>query len=303
MNNQIKLAVMAVVGIFFIGLILVLSPFTQIDSSERGLVVKFGEVQDQVLTDGLHIINPITTNVEKVTIQPIELATFVGVDARGAITKDNQTVGADIVAYFVYNEAELVEMRKKYGQEKMRDIVDKSIYQSFKNVIGTYTIFEIAEKREEIKNKVFEVAKLELEQYPVSINQVLINNFDWSAEFDRQIEITQQKAQQVKQAEQELLITERQAQKQVKEAEARKQALITEAEGKKEAAALEAEAKALEGEGIKKYNESLRATADIEITLREIENEKLKWQKWNGVFVPEQNFTPLPYNNRAGLVE
>jgi regulator of protease activity HflC (stomatin/prohibitin superfamily) len=104
------------------------------------------------------------------------------------------------------------------------------------------------------------------------------------------------RAQQVKQKEQEKLMAEQEAQKGVVQAEAQKAINITIAEGEKESAKLRAEAKALEGEGIKKYNESIRANMDLEIELRNLEIQKIKAEKWTGVLVPSQVFTPIPLN-------
>lgn len=102
------------------------------------------------------------------------------------------------------------------------------------------------------------------------------------------------RSQQVKQKEQELLIAEQEAQKQVKVAEATKTALITQAEGDKEAAALRADAKALEGEGIRKYNEAVALNWGIELKKIELENERLRINRWNGVYVPTNNYGPIP---------
>ena len=103
-----------------------------------------------------------------------------------------------------------------------------------------------------------------------------------------------EQAQKVRQMEQDLLVTEKSAQKQVKEAQAQKEALITKAEGEKAAAILNAEAKAAEGEGIRKYNESVQRNMALEIEIRKLEIEKIKAEKWNGQYVPTNNYGPIP---------
>lgn len=71
-------------------------------------------------------------------------------------------------------------------------------------------------------------------------------------------------------------------------------ALIATAEGEKAAAALRAEAKALEGEGIRKYNNSVQANMQLEIQLRELDNEKARIERWDGHYVPNNNYGPIP---------
>ena len=129
-----------------------------------------------------------------------------------------------------------------------------------------------------------------LEKYPVILVELKITNYDRSDKFDAQIEETMSRAQEVKQKELEVLIQEQEAQKQVKTAEAGKQSMILLAEGKKEKSKLEAEAKALEGEGIRKYNEEIAKSQELEIELRKLDIEKLKAEKRNGQYVPNNMY-------------
>ena len=282
-------------------LIWVMSPFTIIDTGNKGIVLKWGAIQDEVLDEGFHMCMPIKTRIKKVTIQPVLIEIEIPVGINGAITKDNQTVGATINTFYIYKKESLVDMWKNYGIEQIENIINTTVRETFKIVIGQYDIFTVAENKAKIKLELEEKVASEMTNYPVSITELKINNYDWSDDFDAQIEITMKKAQQVKQAEQELLITEKNAQKQVKEAEAQKTALITKAEGMKEAEALNAEAKALEGEGLRNYNESIRATKDIEIMIRELAIEQERVDKWNGIYVPNNMYGPIPVDTQGGV--
>lgn len=110
------------------------------------------------------------------------------------------------------------------------------------------------------------------------------------------------RAQQVKQAEQELLITEQQANKQVKQAEAKKQALITEAEGEYASTKIRAEAKVLEGEGIRKYNESIAKTLNVQIQLKKLDIMEIEKTRWDGHYVPKYWYAPIPVQTRNKFV-
>lgn len=294
--KSVKIGIYAFVA--FIGLIifLIVNPFVIVQAGEKGLVLNWGAVSGDVLNPGLHFRVPIMQKVKKVTIQPIQLDHRVTVNEDGAITKDNQTVGADTTIYYRYDQDRLTEMWREFGEEKLASIIKTVVKESFKEQIGDHTIFEIASTQEKIREQVTADIKKKLEVYPIFVTEFRIQNYDWSDDFDQQIKQTMVRAQQVKQAEQDLLVTEQQANKKVKEAEAEKQAAITKAEGEKEAAALMAEAKALEGEGIRKYNESVQANMDLEIRLRQLEIEKIRAGLWDGKLVPSQVFTPIPLN-------
>lgn len=276
-----------VLGVAAFILLIVMWPFVVVDASERGVVLNFGKVQDEVMQPGLHLRMPIVQKVEKFSVQPISLLNEVPVGSDGAITSDNQTIGAETVLFYRYDEALLLTARKDWGKEKLSSLLKTALRESFKEAIGQHTIFEVAFNQEIIRGKVWESLVKKTSAYPVVLTDLRVNNYDWSEEFDKQIAETMNRAQQVKQKEQELLIAEQEAQKKVKNAEADKQA-----------AKLMAEAKELEGLGIKKYNEAVQSNMDLEVKLRQLEIEKIKAEKFNGWTVTPQVY--LPFGLDAG---
>lgn len=298
-QSALRIAKYVVTAIVVIALILALNPTAGVDADERGLVLNWGAVQDTILQPGLHYRIPIMQRIETVKVVPQQFDIDVPVGSAGAITKDNQTIGTTINAYYKYDETQLVNTRRNWTFQKVDSLLKTAMQESFKEVVGEYTIFDIATKQAEIRNKVWERANAKAKGYPAQLTDLRISNYDWNDAFDAQINATMQAAQQVKKAEQELLLAEQEAQKKVKQAEADKQASIARAEGERESSRLHAEGKALEGEGLKKYNESLQANVATEIRLRELEIEKLRVDKWNGSYVANNNYLPIPYNYGA----
>lgn len=289
-----RLLIYAAIAVIALIILLSINPLVKVDATERGLVFNWGALQEKVLEPGIHFRTPFMTQIKTVTIQPIKIDHTVVVGNDGGITKDNQTVGADMTIFYRYRQDQLVNMWQDYGEEKIQSIMNSTLRESFKTTLGNYDIFKLPISQEEIQGKVFGELQSKMEQYPIDITELKIVNYDWSDQFDAQITETMNRAQQVKQKEQELLITEQEAQKKVKQAEADKTALVTQAEGEKEAAALRADAKALEGEGIKKYNQSVAANWDIELKKIELEIERMRVEKWNGQYVPNNNYGPIP---------
>lgn len=292
----------------FFAVIILLSSFTIVSEGNRGLLFTFGSVSQKVLPPGIAFKIPFIQSIKEYTIRPISTETTIPVGPQGAITKDNQTIGANMSLYYRYKEPEIVRMYSAFGEEKIRSILENIVMESFKTVIGSYDIFSLPMNQDKIGNKVVELINGKIKTYPIELTELKITNYDWSDEFDAQITATMNRAQKVKQAEQDLLVTEQEAQKKVKQAEAEKNALITTAEGEKQAAitkaegekasaALKAEAKILEGEGIKKYNQALQANADIELKFRQLEIELVKAKQWNGQNVPTNNYGPIPFQN------
>ena len=284
------------IGLFIAVVILVaFRPFTTVKSTERGVVYKFGAVNSK-LGEGLHFVIPFVESVKKIPITPQEMDLELPVAENGAITKDNQTIGANISIFYRFNDAEILDLAKNYGVDIVKQKVQKDTLEAFKQAIGQNTIFDVAQNQEKIRSQVKKMTNEKIGEYPVVIDDIKISNYDWSEEFDNQIASTMKIAQEAKQQEQQLKKVEIEAQQAVKKAEANK-----------EAERLNAEAMELKGKGVKAYNDAITSNQrnmELEIQLKKLEIEKIKAEKWNGQYVPINNYGPIPVSrNRANQGE
>lgn len=286
-------------------LFIVFNPFVIVGPTDRGVVVQLGEVQDTILQPGMHLRNPFIQEVKAYPVTPFEFAYTISVGREGAITSDNQTIGVKLNLYWSYNPEYVTTIAKQYSKTSLESILQTSLVASVKATLGKYTIFDLAKNQTKLSNEAFAELKQLLVKYPIIISQLNLTNFDWSDSFDKNIEETQNKAQQVNQKEQELKIADLESQKQVKIAESERDALIAKAEGEKrqqvliaegelEATKLKAEAKVLEGEAIRKYNEKIAQNLNVQVKLKELENEANRIARWNGQYVPTNNYGPIP---------
>ena len=284
------------IGLFVAVVVLVaFRPFTTVKSTERGVVYKFGAVNSK-LWEGLHFIIPFVESVKKIPITPQEMDLELPVAENGAITKDNQTIGANISIFYRFNDAEILDLAKNYGVDIVKQKVQKDTLEAFKQAIGQNTIFDVAQNQEKIRSQVKKMTNEKIGEYPVVIDDIKISNYDWSEEFDNQIASTMKIAQEAKQQEQQLKKVEIEAQQAVKKAEANK-----------EAERLNAEAMELKGKGVKAYNDAITSNQrnmELEIQLKKLEIEKIKAEKRNGQYVPINNYGPIPVSrNRANQGE
>lgn len=281
------------VPILIIFTILLFRPFEIVRAGNIGVVLTLGKVTG-TSNPGLVWVVPMFQKVVCVTTQPIQVDQKIDVGPSGAITKDNQTVGASMTFFYRYKPELMKSVYQDYGIDRLTNIVMTSGTECFKSEIGGHAIFDIPINQAKIQAAVLANIRSKLVSYPLEITELKIVNYDWSEEFDKQIQETMHRAQQVKQKEQELLITEQEAQKKVKLATADKEALITTAEGEKAAALLRADAKAAEGAGIKQYNQAVQANMELELKIRALEIERIKAEKWNGQYVATNNYGPIP---------
>ena len=275
--------------ILFVVLItaIIVRPFASIKSTDRGIVYKRWAV-DRILGEGLHFVTPFAESVKNVPITPTTIDIEIPVGGQGSITKDNQTIWANITIFYKFPQDKLMVIAKEYGFDVLKGKVEKDAIEAFKQTIGQYTIFDVAQKQEEIRVLVAKSLIGKIGAYPIIIDDLKVSNYDRSEEFDKQIGLTMQIAQETKQQEQQLKKVEVEAQQAVKRAEANRQA-----------EALNAEAMKLKGEWVKAYNDSITAdpkNMELEIKLKELENERLRIEKWNGAYVPDNNYLPIPFN-------
>ena len=53
--------------------------------------------------------------------------------------------------FYRFPEKELINVAKNFGFDTIKSKASKDLNESFKQVIGSYTIFDIAQKQEEIR--------------------------------------------------------------------------------------------------------------------------------------------------------
>ena len=88
---QYNLALYIVGGIVFIITALILRFFALVGAGDRGVMMRFGKVQDAILDEGIHPILPIVTSVKtlSVRVQKTDLKA-------DAVSKDLQSITTDL---------------------------------------------------------------------------------------------------------------------------------------------------------------------------------------------------------------
>ena len=299
--RNIIIAAVAVV----VAVLLLASSCTIVDSNERAVLTQFGKIKGDVIEPGLNLHIPFVEKVRKYSIVPFGIGLDIPVGDNSIISKDNQDIGASVDIYWAYDPNKIVEIASTYTKDRLQTIVSSVGKNAIKTVIGKYDVYRLAEKQAVINEEIRALMTSGLSTYPVILTDVKLTNFDWSPAFSAQIEETMKITQQVKIAEQQRQIKSVEAETQVIEAEAQKKAALLKAEAEyeqtlklaeaeKEKVRLEAEAKVLEGEALKAYNAAIKDNLEIELELRILEVELTKAQKWNGQYVPTNNYGPIP---------
>ena len=270
---------------------------------ERGVTYVFKQVKGDIVQPGFHFKAPFVTTIKKYSIVPKTFQTKFTYGSDAAVTKDMQSVGCDLTVVYKYNEDGIMRVAMEYGDSIIEDNIKRLLTSSVKAIIGKYSIYDLTSNQtvisDEARNEISQqVAK---SNYPITIDNVIIANWDWSPEFDKKIQDRMNATEAALKAEQDLKLAETNAQKIVKEAEAKKraeeqnaEALVVKAEG-------EAKAKKAEADALAYYNAKVAQNLNVEIKMKELEIEKIRAEKWNGVEVSNQSiYVPNTYDLKSG---
>lgn len=276
----------------------VYASITVVGPNERGVQVTLGEVTGGILQPGMHYHLPFVSVINRYSMVPRGMNVNFSTEKDGAITKDMQTVAAQVTIFYRYDDERLMDAVKKYNEPILENAITKSLVASVKESVGKYSIYDLIENQDKITGDVQSSLSAKLAEYPVIVTQLTISNWDWSDDFDKNIKETMNRTQQVRQAEQDLKLTETNAQKQVAEAEAAKKAAEQTAEAELIKAQKAAEAKRVEADALAYYNAKVAQNYQVEIKLKELEIELEKAKRWDGREVPEY----VPLTAAGGIV-
>ncbi len=243
-NKDVYIAVQLTIAIVFLAILSIF--FVIVNAGERGVMMQFGKVQEQVLGEGLHVIVPIVHTVQKLSVRVQKQES-----SAEASSKDLQDVFADVALNWHIIPEEANAIFQQIGDEKavVDRIINPAVEEVLKAVMAKYTAEEIITKRGEVKGGVDDFLTSRLAAYHIAVDDISLVHVHFSEQFSDAVE-----AKQI--AEQEAKRGEFLALKAIKEAEA----MVNLAKGEAEVQRLLRDnltAELLERQAIEKWNGKL----------------------------------------------
>ena len=192
--KRMKKVWLAIIIIFAV--ILVLSSIRIVGAGHKGVVTRFGEIQNKALDEGIHLVLPF--GIDRVWAPEVRIQKFEA-DADAA-SKDLQEVGATLAVNYRLVDDQVVDIFRNLGPFYRQRIIEPSIQESFKAVSAQFDAAELLQKRPEVKAQVLEIIKSRLEKHNIAVVDINIVNFNFSKEFDQAIEDKQVAQQEVERA-------------------------------------------------------------------------------------------------------
>lgn len=260
--SMIKYVLLAIVALVLLSW---LNPFVVINAGNRGVITTFGKVNQTVLEEGLHFRIPVMQQVREINVQ-IQKAEGDG----DAASRDLQQVHTKIALNYHLIPTRVAETFQLVGDlNSVGDrIIVPAVQEAFKATTAKYTAEELISKRPEVRDQISQFMKDRLLRHGIAIDEFSIVNFRFSESFNQAIEGKTTADQLKLKAERDL------------------ERIKVEAEQKIASAKAEAESLRLQKQEI---------TPDL-LKLREIENQRLALEKWNGQ-LPQVTGGSVPFIN------
>jgi len=228
---------------------------TQVDAGNLGVVMKWGEIQDVALQEGIHFRTPVKTQIVNISTRVHKMEA-----SASASSKDLQVVSTKIVLNYRIDAAQVVEVFRNVGTRLVVEstIIDPALQESLKKATAQYTAEELITKRQQVKETLGESISQTLAKSDILVTELSITDFQFDAQYQQAVESKQVAEQRALTARNDLARIEVEAEQAEAEARGIANAMLARAE---------AEAKA---------QELLRKTISPEIVfLRAVE-------KWDG---------------------
>lgn len=202
----------------------ILNPFTIVSSGYVGVPVQFGKVQDYTLPNGFHIVNPMTDVVEvPVSIQRVPVVTQ-------AASSDLQTVAVKATANYrlqTKNVGKLYfDFQKRYEQE----LIIPSVLESIKSASAKLNAEQLITDRATFRQNIITVANEKLSKYGILLEEISIENIDFSPSFNAAIEAKVTAEQEALTSKNQLEKVKYEAQQTIEKAKAEAESLRIQAE-------------------------------------------------------------------------
>lgn len=252
--------------------------FYTIDEGHVGIVKRFGEATTQV-NPGLHTKVPFADSVEE-----LEIRTRKNAESLKASTFEQMPVQAEVSVNWTVIRAEAFELYKGYGglDQFENRILDPRLRSATKDALARFKAEQIVQNRGQVIQKIEETLLTAMEDFPVKLDSVQIENLVLPAKYLQSIE-TKQTEKNLAAAEQHRLDRQKlEAQREVNTAEAQRDAEKARADGSAYAIEVEAiaQAQAIRVQGLAEAEAMLKKAEAIKANKTLV--EYIKAQQWDG---------------------
>ena len=186
-----------------------------VPAGHTGVVTRFGAVDQQVLSEGLHVVLPFVTRVVDINNQVMKAEV-----TSNSASQDLQTVNSTVALNYRIDSQSAANVYHNIGVNYENVVVIPAIQEAVKSVMAQYTAEELITMRQTVGNEMQQNISEKLVPYGFSTESVNIVDFQFSEEFNAAIEAKQTAQQNALKAEQDLARVKVEAEQAITQAQA-----------------------------------------------------------------------------------
>lgn len=205
--------------------------FHTVGSGEVGVVYRFGKIVGQ-RDPGVQVLPP----WESLSKQSIKVQKYRFQKAEGqgaeivAFSSETQDVFIDATLNYSLDKDKVQDLFKTVGPKWFEVLVPPRVQNFFKEATVAYTADQIAPHREDIRQAVKTRLSADLAQYSITVNDLLIDNLDFSKQYKQSIEDKQAAKQAAQEAQAKVATATAEAQQKAEQAKGDAAKITIEAE-------------------------------------------------------------------------
>lgn len=205
-----------------ISLLLLLSGcgFGTVGTGERGLYVRFGEIQGEPVKEGLYFYNPFTTSLKTIDVRERKIE-----DKTEPFTKDTQSVTIHYAITFYPKQDAIGKLYQQFGGEWEKLIIPQVVKSAIQNEIGQIIADDLSSKRATVSKAAETAIKDNLETRNIIVTRLDITNVDFKDEYEKAVEEKVVAIQEAMKAKNKTIQIEEQAKQTVSTAKAQAEAM------------------------------------------------------------------------------
>lgn len=205
--------------------------FVEIHPGFVGVVTNLGVVQDDELPPGIHYVLPVINGITEFDTRVRKLS----IEGYTAASREQQDLFLNLTLNYHVIPTEASVIVSTVGTDFQDKIVMPRLLDIPKSVTDDFTTATVLNSRDEIRARSIELLSKALAPYGLVVDNIALENFGYSAEYNQSIEERAIAEQQVETRQQELEQARVQAEQAKVVAEGKAQARIAEAQGDAEA--------------------------------------------------------------------
>ena len=155
----------------------------QIDAGNRGVKTVWGEVQGESLPEGLYFYNLFSSNIYELDCKTQYIAFEFD-----TYTKDVQQAKVIFSVNYSVDLNNAHTLFKEIGRDYKSKVIQPKVIQAVKDVVGKWEAAELVANREKATEEILKILSESLAKNHILIQNVVIENIEYSRQFEMAIE-------------------------------------------------------------------------------------------------------------------